>query len=573
MVAPAPTGLLHADGRNVSRAEVDRARFGSAFEGASQKGTFLSGWRAALRSADNDWLPDRDRSVARARDIARNDVIGASAIARRVNSAVGFNWSLSSRPNARALGITPEEARELGQQIQTEWKMYADSVSFLADAERTLTFGQQLRLSAAHIFADGEALGLIEWAADEEPGYRTRLRIVDPDRLSNPHNKGDSPTLRGGVEKNEHSVPFRYWIREQHPADLGAIGSMVWTPFDRWTPWGRPQVLHAFDKLRAGQSRGITRFVSALKAFRSLSKYTDATIEAATINALFVAFIKSNSGPAAASENFTADDVVQFEEERQKHYGENPVELNGAIMPTLPFGDEVELQTAGRDTSGFEAFTRAIIRLIAASLGVTYEELSMDFSQTNYSSARAALAVAWSETLTLRGLIAAQIANPFFSAWLEEAFDLGRVKAPKGAPDFYSARDAYSQAVWRGPGRGVIDPTKEVDAAAARIELGLTTLEDECAAYDGSDWEEKLAQSAEEMRRREELGLAPVGGGGREAAHDAARDPVRDKDLDQKPGNGAIGFIRRAASSALSRVRLTARSAEHARSLDERPTA
>src|SRR6185312_9912081 len=132
--------------------------------------------------------------------------------------------------------------------------------------------------------------------------------------------------------------------------------------------------LHAFDELRAGQTRGVTRFVSALKHFRALAKFTDATLEAATLNALLVGFVKSQSGPAAISESLTAEDIVKFEDERQDHYGENPVVVDGATFSVLPFGDEIDLKTASRDTGGFDAFTRAILRLIAASLGLTYEE-------------------------------------------------------------------------------------------------------------------------------------------------------------------------------------------------------
>jgi capsid protein len=193
--------------------------------------------------------------------------------------------------------------------------------------------------------------------------------------------------------------------------------------------------------------------------------------------------------------------------------------------------------------------------------------MSMDFSQTNYSSARAALAVAWTETLAFRGLIAAQIANPFFVAWLEEAFDIGVIKTPAGAPDFYDAIEAYAECKWIGPGRGYIDPTKEIDAAAARIEAGISTLEDECAEQ-GKDWEEVLEQSAREQQKRRELGLTASGPALLAAGQDA-RNPLRDQQLEQKPADS--GNSGASGNSALARVREIARSPEHALSLDSRP--
>ena len=556
----------HGSGRRSASAVHVPPSFERPYEAARRDGVHAN-WRAVPRSADADWLEDRDEVVAKARDIGRNEGVGASASMRVVNSAVGFRWDFTSKPNWRALGITYEAARELGQAIDAEWEQYAYGIHFCADAERSLTFGQLLRLSAAHIFNDGEMLGLIEWAAEELTKYKTRLRVVDPDRLSNPNGKSDTPTLRGGVEKNWNGVPVRYWIREGHPEDVGmgaGRASMNWNSWERYsTNLGRPQVLHAFDKLRAGQTRGVTRFASVLKLFRSFSRFTEKTLEAAALNALFLGFVKSNAGPSAMKEGFDVDEMAGFAAEREDFYNEHPVVVDGVQFPVLGPDDDITMQTTARDTSGFDGFTRSILRLIAAALGVTYEELSMDFSTTNYSSARAALMIAWKETLALRGLMEQQIAWPFFAAWLEEAIDIGSIVLPAGAPDFYDAIDAYAEGRWRGPGRGHIDPTKEITAAAARIEAGVSTLEDECAEYDGSDWVEKLEQQAREQAKRIDLGLdsADVGPG--------QEDPEADRQRDARPG----ATRRPSRRSALSRAAATADSPEHAAFLDARPIA
>lgn len=564
----AATGLVTSSGAPIMRADVDRARaradFGHARanESASHFGTFMGGWRPWLGSADRDWLPDRDAVVARARDASRNDVVGASAGSRKVNRAIGAGWRLASRLNARALGLTQEQAGELRAQIDTEFRIFAYGAGFQCDAERKKNFGQLLRMSGSHLFHDGEALGVVEYASDELTKYKTRLRMVDPDRLSNPMGQIDSQFLRGGVARDVINRVTGYYIREGHPNDLGLMPSLIWKFWPRYsTPLGRPQVLHAFDEKRAGQSRGVSQFVSVLKSLRGLNKFTDATLEATTINALFVAFAKSSAGLEAVSENLDSKDLQQFTTERRDYYKEHPVVLGGAQIPVLPLGDEIEMQTAARETGGFDSFVRAILRLIAAALGITYEELSMDFSQTNYSSARAALAIAWDELIVFRSIIASQIAGPFFLAWLEEAFDIGTIEVPAGAPDFYDAIDAWSECRWIGPGRGYIDPTKEIDAAAARIVAGLSTLEDECAE-DGKDWEEVMEQTARENAKREQLGLPPVGyqhNSPSDAGTQGAVDAENARQVDQRP-NGA-----------LAQLAARARSPEHNVFLDQRP--
>jgi lambda family phage portal protein len=526
--------LVDVHGRPLqARAEDTGLRH--AHEGASRRGTFFAPWRPGLRSADADWIPDRNQAIARARDLERNDPVAASAISRRINSTVGFRWRLCAKVSAKALGITPVQARDLRMQIEAKFRPYAYGPTFSADAERKKTFGQLLRLAAAEIMRAGENVALVEWAEAEDTRFRTRLRIVDPDRLSNPQGAPDTPVLKGGIARDPASFATTGgWLREAHQFDLGVTTkSMTWRFWPRHsTPLGRPQFLHAFDELRAGQSRGVSRFVAALKKFRALSKFTDATLESAALNALVLGFARSQAGPAAISESLTAEDIVRFEDEREEYYKEHPVELDGVTLPVLPFGDEIELKTAGRDTTGFDSFTRSILRLIAAALGVTYEELSMDFSQTNYSSARAALAVAWTEVLAFRGLIKAQLADPFYLAWLEEAIDIGEVVLPPGAPDFYDAMDAYAECDWIGPGRGYIDPTKEIAAAAARIEAGISTLEKECADQ-GDDWEEVAEQKAFEKQRYDELGLVYPGDAGALAAVAAvAASPEHQQALD-----------------------------------------
>ncbi|GAW85008.1 hypothetical protein bplSymb_SCF00208P028 [Bathymodiolus platifrons methanotrophic gill symbiont] len=74
------------------------------------------------------------------------------------------------------------------------------------------------------------------------------------------------------------------------------------------------------------------------------------------------------------------------------------------------------------------------------------------------------------------------------------------------APGFYDNKALWTRCKWIGPGRGWIDPVKEAQASKIRMEIGLSTLEDECAIQ-GLDWEEVLEQRAREQTKMQELGL------------------------------------------------------------------
>jgi capsid protein len=133
----------------------------------------------------------------------------------------------------------------------------------------------------------------------------------------------------------------------------------------------------------------------------------------------------------------------------------------------------------------------------------------MDWSQTNYSSARAALNEVWRGVIRLRGVLIWGAAQPIYAAWLEDALDAGMIDVPKGCADFYDAPAAWLNADWIGPARGYVDPVKEAQASALRIDGRISTLERE-AAEQGQDWEEILAQLARERDAMANLGLPGV---------------------------------------------------------------
>ena len=61
--------------RSASAAHVAPS-FGRPYE-AARRGGVHGNWRPPLRSADADWLEDRDDPIAKARDIGRNEGVGA----------------------------------------------------------------------------------------------------------------------------------------------------------------------------------------------------------------------------------------------------------------------------------------------------------------------------------------------------------------------------------------------------------------------------------------------------------------------------------------------------------------
>jgi lambda family phage portal protein len=498
-------------------ASVNSAMPRTSYQAADMGHHALAGWLPPMQSADAEWLRERNVSIGRLRDLDRNAGWSSAGVDRQVDMLVGAALRLNSKPDGDALGLTPDETRKLGRAIQSRFRAWGEDPTFRCDAERQLPFAGLAALMAREFVGPaGEGLAVLRWI--ERPGwaYRTAVHVSDPDRLSNPHGMPDSETLRGGVEKLASTgEPIAYHLSRGHPGDgfLMNRDAWRWERFPRWdrTGWERPKVLHVYDKRRPGQSRGVSRLVAGLLEGRLLKRYSVHEVNTAAINASIIGAIYTQLGSEYAAEAIGSDAAANtnwggFNTARADFYKDRRV-LDDARLLTLFPSDRLDLNTQGRNTSGFPAFQRAFLQNFAAMLGISYEQLSMDWSQTNYSSARAALNEVWRGIMRLRAVLVWGFALPVFAAWLEDAIDGGEVELPKGAPDFYDMPAAYLRSNWIGPGRGYVDPVKEAQAAVLRMRARISTLEDENAEQ-GKDYEMTLEQLAYEAEDLGGYGLA-----------------------------------------------------------------
>ncbi len=490
-------------------------------------------WTASGSSADVSILPNRNIAANRVRDLLRNDPTAGAAIERLLDLVVGAGMTLCATPDARALGISPEEANELGRTMQSEWRLFGDDPRKFNDAQRRSSINAQFRLMARTLFALDEATGVLTWREGHQR-YSTCLLTIDPDRMSNPYGHIDTLTLRGGVEMDAtYGEPLAYHIRNAHATDWWSLGrSWTWTRVPRTTNWGRPVFIHAFEPTREGQTRGISAFASLIGRLKMLGKFRENELGAAAINALFAAFIESDLPPEdvaqrlAAATNISAGREAFFDK-ALTHLEKYPVRVNGNRIPILPMGMKVNMNASPRQTATYPAFERAFLNSFASRVGLSGEQLSMDWSQTNYSSARAALNETWRTICRLSAIFVEQVVTPVYFSVMEEAFDKGYIKTPAGAPDFYEMPGAYLRANWIGPGRGYIDPVKEAEASSLRRANKTSTLQRECADQ-GLDYEAVLDQIAREEQEMKDRGISHEIPNNIGRSSDAQKDEVKE---------------------------------------------
>ncbi|MBU6246458.1 MAG: phage portal protein [Xanthomonadaceae bacterium] len=532
-MAEAPLALLGPDGRPLppaARAPRPRAMVGDRtvphgmeiwpYDAARWDGQEMGDWFPLIRSPDDEINLYRDTVVARARDLHRNDGWAKGGINRILDSAIGLQFRLAAKPDWKTLRRVDKAfddvwAEEFATEAQVAWADYAEDVNRWADGSRHHTMTQMFRLALAHKLIDGDALGVMLWLPENiGPGrarYATALQIIDPDRLSNPLEQVDTAHFRNGVEINDLGAAQAYHIRRAHQYDMyNAMEAEIWDRVPRETDWGRPIVVHDFETDRAGQSRGISVLASVMPRFKMLTRYDGAEVQAALLQTILSFFIES---PYAQDDVRNAleggdGDLRWYQEQRLAFHDQNPITAGGVRIPKLFPGEKMAGVTATRPHSNFDAFEHAVLRNIAAGLGISAEQLTQNWSKVNYSSARAALLESWKTLIRRRTDFALGFATPVYASWLEEAVETRlRAAMPRRyAAIFAEHRTAFARCRWLGPGRGWVDPLKERQGAVLGLDAGFSTLEKECAEQ-GEDWEDNLEQRARELRRMRKLGI------------------------------------------------------------------
>lgn len=462
-------------------------------------------------SGDAAVLPILREANAKAADLAQFHTAGRSALQVHVDQIVGHQWKLKYMPNWRVLGISEEEAHALAYEVESRFEDWFENPINCVDAEENRTGTMMARATVMEHTKCGEVFAKSEWRRIRGSPYRTCLKLVNTDRISNPRGTGTRADLREGVKINQHGAAQGFYVRSRHQSEDGfSRGTANWDYQPKYLSNGRVNFIHVFEPESPGQNRGANTFLSAIGKIKHLDKLQDATLQNAIVNAMYAAVIKSDL-PSEELLSVLGEDAMRqgamqwMLGQKAEYHDKANIRLNKARIPHLLPGEELQLMTAENPGQSFADFESSILRDISRGVNLSYESFSRDYSKTNYSSARASMLEQLKYMLGKRKVIVEAFMNMLFSLWLEEAIFLGIIRLPRNAPNFYQAKRAWTRCQWIGSGRLMIDELKEVKAAVARLEAGISTYERE-SAHLGMDFEETI-----EVQNRETTLLAAQG--------------------------------------------------------------
>ncbi len=459
------------------------------YTGASKNRRATKNWATSSGDADSDIIYDLPALRDRSRDLARNNPIATGAINTVVTNVVGTGVKLQASIDRSVLGLSEDQADEWEKNAERIFKIWSKE----CDLTRIQTFSELQDLIFRSVLESGDVFVIRRFEERAGEYFGLKLQVIEADRVDNPLGVAD---FSGGVEIDNNGAPKAYHVMKYHPGASGKIDrDFVKVP--AFSKDGEKLVIHAYDRRRPGQSRGVPYLAPVIEALKQLDKYSEAELMAAVVSAMFTVFVKTEDGEGFAPSS--GGDAG---------FDKSELELGNGMVIDLANGESIEVANPGRPNANFDPFFVSIVRQIGVALELPFEVLIKHFT-ASYSASRAALEQAWQFYRGRRDWLVTKLCNPVYEWVISEAVARGDLHAP-GFFDDPIIREAYLSASWVGPSRIQLDPLKEAKADRELIDIGVKTISEVTAEKTGGDWERKHPQRVKEKTARVDDGLEPA---------------------------------------------------------------
>lgn len=477
---------------------------GSAYYQGSQVSPFFFGWTPALRDGKQDVLQGYTRAAARVIDAVHNSGWLAGMVRQAIASTIGSGLLLASKPDVKIFGGDAVAAQQWSQEVESGFSDWSNCPEE-CDAAGKHTLGQMTEAGLRSHMAYGEIVGLMPLINRPESETRVKLKLLPPHKLVQ---DTDGHRLFQGVHHDAWDFPLAYRLMLRIDDMERAINVPARDAANR------KQVLHVFNG-EVGTVRGISEFAPVLKVVRQSDQLADATLTTTLLQTIFAATVES-AAPTAdilqglqdpSEQGIGGGNLTGFLEAKAAFQKGTAIDLgrHGKIAHLFP-GEQLKFNAAQSPNDNYEAFARLLLREISRCAGMTFEDATGDYNGATYASINMAQAVVWPIVLSRRLFATVPMVQPVFEAWLEEEIETGRQGFPGGIEAFRGQRRKACRSFWRGPPKPQGDWLKMAKAYQTFRDMGVMTDEQICAEL-GSDWQDVMAQRAQERAERKRLGL------------------------------------------------------------------
>lgn len=319
---------------------------------------------------------------------------------------------------------------------------------------------------------DGEAFIILAQNPNLKSNVKLDLQLIEADRVTNNELEKDI-NLVDGITFDNFGNAKSYKVLKTHPGGLWHFGMDVMTI-------KAEDMIHYFRQDRPEQHRGIPEITSALPLFAHLRRFTLAVVSAAEAAADFAGVLYTDAPANGEADAVEAMDSIQLERN---------------MLLTMPGGWKMAQVDPKQPVTTYGEFKHEILNEIARCLNIPYNIAAGNSSGYNYASGRLDHQTYYKSLKVDRSFIEEIILDRILERWLTEWRLVNRQEL---------AEDCVH--LWFWDGQEHVDPQKEANAQATRLQSHTTSLATEYAKQ-GKDWETELNQIAKEQKLMKELGI------------------------------------------------------------------
>ena len=451
-----------------------------AYQGA-RISRLTADWVTSSTSADSEIKGSFKLLRNRARQLCRDNDYARQALRAIQNNVVGQGIRHQGQVRMQRGGKLDEAINE---QIHDAWEKWGNKNR--CDVSGILGFHDIERLAVRSLAESGEVFIRMIKRPFGDSKVPFALQVLEADYLID----DEMPTtssgnfVRLGIEVDQYLRPVAYHFYATHPGDISAglprtNQKRIRVPAD--------EIIHLFLAERPGQSRGITWFASTLMRLHMLQGYEEAEVVRARASSALMGFITSPEG------ELTADEVYE---------GERVQDFQPGVFRYLDPGQSVTVPDLNAPDGQLEPFTRSMLRAVAAGVGVSFESISKNFSESNYSSSRLSLLEERDTYRVLQRYIIENFHQEVFNCWLDMAVLGGELSLP----GYETNPDRYRASKWQPRSWEWVDPLREVDAYKTAVRCGFKTLA-QVITEQGGDLDAVLIQRQSELAKLDEMAI------------------------------------------------------------------
>ena len=388
-----------------------------------------------------------------ARMLDRDNVIAHAILDRSTEAVIGEGINVQIQSSSKRW---TEKAERMWQQW---WDQGADA--------RGMSRGWELEQFAYRSYkCDGDIL-----IVKESNGT---ISLIEGDRIGTPPRLENNPNIHAGVEYNDVGKITKFYICSDmiDPKQRGKT-------CQNYTSRPAKDCLWLANRHRPSMTRGVTAFASSMQLYEDIDAFLESCIINAKMSVAHVLFITRENGLADLDGTEEADD----------DFGNTRTEQTvspGTILYGKP-GEKGSMVGSTQPMINFSPFMKQLLRFAGVNFGLPLEVVALDFSDTNYSSARAAMQVADKSIKRNHKFMVDNFTSPLVRWKIEGWIREGKLPRPK----FYKAQATPPRQI-------SIDPNKEIQAEIAKTQSGFSTNKNVCSMLQ-QDYTDIFVQRSREI--------------------------------------------------------------------------